>query len=84
MDIGYVRGILQGDEDDSASLPTRSGRTIRLPRGASDAALAPYHVDRSKLFALERLDSNEHLDAAQNRQSHRVITAFPTSRLVPT
>ena len=40
-----------------------NGRTVRLPRGSSDAALAPYHVDRSKLFVLERLDSVEQLDA---------------------
>ncbi len=63
-DIGYVRGVIQGDEDDSFVIDL-TGRTIRLPRGASDAALAPYHVDRSKLFALERLDSNDALNAAR-------------------
>jgi hypothetical protein len=63
-DIGYVRGIVQGDEDD-CFVADVSGRTIRLPRGASDAALAPYHVDRSKLFVMDRLDSNEHLDATR-------------------
>jgi len=63
-DIGYVRGIVQGDEDD-CFVADVNGRTVRLPRGASDAALAPYHVDRSKLFALERLDATEHIDAAR-------------------
>jgi hypothetical protein len=63
-DIGYVRGILQGDEED-CFIADASGRTIRLSRGASDAALAPYHVDRSKLFALDRLDSNEIIDATR-------------------
>jgi len=63
-DIGFVRGVVQGDEED-CFVADVSGRTVRLPRGASDAALAPYHVDRSKLFALERLDSNETLDAAR-------------------
>src|SRR5258708_14776525 len=62
-DIGYVRGIVQGDEDD-CFVADVSGRTIRLPRGASDAALAPYHVDRSKLFAMDRLDATEHIDPA--------------------
>src|SRR3978361_619177 len=52
-DIGYVRGILQGDDDESY-VADMSGRTVRLPRGASDAALAPYHVDRSTLFVSER------------------------------
>ena len=38
-----------------------SGRKVSLPRGSSDAALAPYHVERSKLFVLERL-ADEELD----------------------
>ena len=59
-DIGYVRRVVQGDEED-CFVADVSGRTVRLSRGASDAALAPYHVDRSKLFALERLDSTENL-----------------------
>src|SRR6202012_2699766 len=61
-DIGYVRGILQGDDNESY-VADLSGRTIRLPRGSSDAALAPYHVDRSKLFASERLVGIEEVDA---------------------
>ena len=32
-----------------------AGRKVTLPRGCSDAALAPYHVERSKLFVLDRL-----------------------------
>src|ERR1700712_264310 len=35
-DIGYVRGIVQGDEDD-CFVADVNGRTVRLPRGASDA-----------------------------------------------
>ena len=46
-DIGYVRGIVYGDED-GCFVADMTGRTVRLPTGASDAALAPYHVDRSK------------------------------------
>lgn len=63
-DIGYVRGIVQGD-DDQSYVADLTGRRIRLPRGSSDAALAPYHVDRSKLFVSERLDSVEEVDAAR-------------------
>ena len=74
-DIGYVRGIVQGDENESYVADV-SGRTIRLPRGSSDAALAPYHVDRSKLFVLERLDGSEELTPAElPGQSN--IPAFP-------
>jgi hypothetical protein len=50
-DIGYVRGIVKGD-DDSGYVVDATGRKVSLPRGASDAALTPYHVERSKLFVL--------------------------------
>src|SRR5512132_315469 len=41
-DIGFVRGVVQGDDGDSY-VADLSGRTIRLTRGSSDAALAAYH-----------------------------------------
>ena len=63
-DIGFVRGIVQGDNDES-NVADLTGRTVRLPRGSSDAALAPYHVDRSKLFVSERLDGVEEVDAVR-------------------
>jgi hypothetical protein len=63
-DIGYVRGILKGDED-GAYVVDAAGRQISLPRGASDAALAPYHVERSKLFVQDRVASVEELDSAR-------------------
>ncbi len=74
-DIGYVRGILQGDGNDSF-VADATGRTIRLPRGASDAALGPYHVDRSKLFVAERLDGIEELDAVRIARAIE-YTRFP-------
>ena len=74
-DIGYVRGIVQGDEDGSYVADV-NGRTIRLPRGSSDAALAPYHVDRSKLFVFERLDAVEELDATRIARAIE-YTRFP-------
>jgi hypothetical protein len=63
-DIGYVRGILKGD-DTSGYVIDDAGHRVSLPRGASDAALAPYHVERSKLFVLDRLAAVEELDAAR-------------------
>jgi len=74
-DIGYVRGIVQGD-DHECYIADLSGRTVRLPRGSSDAALAPYHVDRSKLFVFERLDGVVEVDA--NRIARAIeYTRFP-------
>lgn len=72
-DIGFVRGILQGDEGESYVADV-TGRTVRLPRGSSDAALAPYHVDRSKLFVRERLDSVDEVDA------ERIVRAIEYTR----
>ena len=73
-DIGYVRGILEGDGNESY-VADLSGRTIRLPRGSSDAALAPYHVDRSRLFVSERLDGTE-VDAGRIARAIE-YTRFP-------
>ena len=63
-DIGYVRGILSGDDEDGYVIDAKGNKT-KLSRGASDAALWPYHVDRSKLFAVDRMSTMEPLDAAR-------------------
>ena len=76
-DIGYVRGVVKGDEEDSYVVDG-SGRKVSLPRGSSDAALAPYHVERSKLFVLERAATIDELDAG--RIAHAIgFTRFPYS-----
>jgi hypothetical protein len=74
-DIGYVRGIVQGDED-RAYIADLTGGKIELPVGSSDAALAPYHVDRSKLFVTERFDDVEEVDAARIARAIE-YTRFP-------
>ncbi len=76
-DIGYVRGIVRGDGED-AFVVDEKGRKVSLPRGASDAALAPYHVERSKLFVIERLSTIDELDGPRiaNAIEH---TRFPYS-----
>jgi hypothetical protein len=74
-DIGYVRGILKGDGEDGYVVAA-SGEKVRLPRGSSDAALAPYHVERSKLFVLDRIGSIEGLDAARIAKTIE-FTRFP-------
>lgn len=49
---------------------------ITLPRGASDATFTPYHVDRSKMFAVERLGSSPLVDASRVAQAIE-LTRFP-------
>jgi hypothetical protein len=74
-DVGYVRGILKGDTDTDFVIDDK-GRTVTLARGASDAALAPYHVDRSKLFVFERLGKSPTIDAARVASAIE-LTRFP-------
>jgi hypothetical protein len=76
-DIGYVRGILKGDGADGY-VTDESGHKVRLPRGSSDAALAPYHVDRSKIFARDRIAAIEELDAERIVRAIE-FTRFPIS-----
>ena len=76
-DIGYIRGIVKGD-DAQGYVIDGTGRKISLPRGSSDAALAPYHVERSKLFVLDRLASVGEVDAARIARAIG-FTQFPYS-----
>src|SRR5262249_41665871 len=55
-----------------------SGRKVSLPRGSSDAALAPYHVERSKLFVLDRVAPIEELDGERIARAIG-FTRFPYS-----
>ena len=63
-DIGYVRGVLKGDTQ-SEYVIDAEGNKITLPRGASDASLTSYHIERSKLFAVERLSKVPIIDTAR-------------------
>jgi hypothetical protein len=54
-DIGYVRGLFRDDDADGFVIDSK-GNKITLPRGSSDAGLMLHHVDRSKLYAMQRLD----------------------------
>jgi hypothetical protein len=67
-DIGYVRGVLAGDGSEGFVIDA-SGRKVTLPRGASDAALFAYHVDRSKLYVKERIAAMEAVDAERITQT---------------
>ena len=75
-DIGYVRGILQGDGSDGYVTDTKGGKTS-LPRGSSDASLMPYHVDRSKLFVMDRIGASKLVDASRIARAIE-FTRFPS------
>jgi hypothetical protein len=60
-DIGYVRGLCRGDGDNRYATGV-GDETIELPVGGTDAALTPYHVDRSQLFMRERFGGKKLID----------------------
>jgi hypothetical protein len=54
-DIGYVRGLFRVD-DEKGYVANAAGQKVTLPRGSSDAAMLPYHVDRSKMYVMDRIE----------------------------
>jgi hypothetical protein len=75
-DIGYVRGILKGDNADGYIVDAK-GNKATPPRGSSDASLLPHHVDRSKLFVVDRFGATESLDASRIARAIE-FTRFPS------
>jgi hypothetical protein len=74
-DIGYVRGVCEGDRGGSYVRNER-GEVFALARGASDAALAPYHIERSKIAVRERFASHQFIDAERIAAAIE-LTRFP-------
>jgi hypothetical protein len=75
-DIGYVRGALKGDDADGFVVD-ETGKKIGLPRGSSDASLMQYHVERSKLYVMERIEGMPLLD------KKRLANAIEGTRFPP-
>ena len=75
-DIGYVRGLFKEDDADGFVIDA-AGTKVSLPRGSSDAALMAHHVDRSKLFVLERVKTIAPLNAK------RIAAAIEGTRFPP-
>ena len=75
-DIGYVRGLFKEDDADGFVIDA-AGTKVSLPRGSSDAALMAHHVDRSKLYVLERVKTIVPLNAK------RIAAAIEGTRFPP-
>ena len=75
-DIGYVRGLFREDDADGFVVDP-AGRKICLPRGSSDASLMAYHVDRSKLYVINRIEGMAPLD------KDRIARAIEGTRFPP-
>jgi hypothetical protein len=75
-DIGYVRGLFTEDDADGYVIDAK-GTKITLPRGSSDAALMTHHVDRSKLYVMQRIEGLPGLD------KQRIADAIEGTRFPP-
>lgn len=74
-DIGYLRGMCPGDGPDRFVVDAAGG-TVEAPRGASDAFLAPWHIERGKLIVRHRLRHLRDLDAERIARAIE-LTRFP-------
>jgi hypothetical protein len=76
-DIGYGKGICR-DDGDGVFATGVNGGTVEIPPGATDAALTPYHLDRSKTFVYERFGKRSIRDIdAELIASFIEMTRFP-------
>ncbi|WP_300033440.1 hypothetical protein [uncultured Roseobacter sp.] len=60
-DIGYLRDIVDGDQENLVVINDQ-GDTVKPPRGASDAFLAPYHVERGMMYVRQRFRGTDLID----------------------
>jgi hypothetical protein len=74
-DIGYVRGVCSGDTVDQFVIDA-VGNMVTPPRGASDAFLMPYHVERSKIMVRERFGPVPVIDEERIARAIE-LTRFP-------
>ncbi len=76
-DIGYVKGVCKNDRE-SCYATGIGDEMVSLPPGSTDAALAPYHVDRSKQFVRERFGGDMLVEVdAELIASYIEMTRFP-------
>ncbi len=76
-DIGYVKGVCLQDRGDLGLYATGiDDLKVALPKGATDASLTPYHVDRGKLFIKERFGGHKLIDAELIKRTME-LTRFP-------
>ena len=74
-DVGFVRGACAADDAASVVID-ESGTRFPIPRGASDAVLAPFHVTRGKIAVRERFGNHRLLDCGRIARSIE-LTRFP-------
>ena len=74
-DIGFVRGICEGDTHDEVATGIGTDR-VPFDGNGTCASLSPYHVDRGKRFIHERFGGHALIDA-ERVASYIELTRFP-------
>lgn len=75
-DIGYNKGVCEGDRPSENIFEDGMGGTVSLPPGSSNAALEPFHINRGRTFIMDRFAGHKIIDA--ERVSHYIgYTQFP-------
>ncbi len=74
-DIGMVHGACGGDTATTVVIDAE-GNTFTPPRGATDACLAPYHIERGKIYVTERFGPSQVIDEKRLMRSIE-MTRFP-------
>lgn len=85
-DAGYVRGLCPGDDCTRHRYSDGQGGWVQLDASASDAALGPYHVDRSQQYVVTQLGHHPLLDPAilvANIEMTRFPAAVESGQSVP-
>jgi hypothetical protein len=62
-DIGYVKGVCKKDR--FGKYDNGQGKLVNVSEEGTSAVLTPYHVDRSKLFVMERFGDHPTIDYKQ-------------------
>lgn len=76
-DIGFVKGVCRGDRGNTIATGVGDELTT-MPPGSTDAALAPFHVDRGKLFIRERFAQTLFIPIDVDVIGHYIeLTRFP-------
>lgn len=78
-DIGYVKGVCRQDKPGLYATGI-DGKTVLLSDGCTDASLAPYRVDRGKLFIDERFGGHKLIDVEQIKRNIE-LTRFPVPEM---
>ena len=74
-DVGYLRGVCPGDGDGRYVIDA-AGNTVAAPRGATDAFLAPWHVERAQIYVRRRCAAVAGLDVERLCRAIE-LTRFP-------